>query len=259
MQIEDPVDDAVELLQQLGLKEYEARCFVALAQLSTGTAKEVAAIADVPRTRVYDSVRVLEARGLVEVQHTSPRRFRPVRIDEATQTLRGQYESRIDRLTDALERCQEERGASVQDQDTQEVWSLIGAEAVRRRTERLIGDAADGVVVIVGDGARLTDDLLQTLDALDDVDVLVGVPAEAARRRVHEHVPAARTADSTFDWLVGDAGEEATVGTLLLVDGSHALVSTVLPSDEERAVIGTARHNGLVVLVRRLARLVTDR
>ncbi|PSP49152.1 transcriptional regulator, partial [Halobacteriales archaeon QH_7_69_31] len=39
MSTSDTLDDAVELLQQLGLKEYEARCFVGLSRLSTATAK----------------------------------------------------------------------------------------------------------------------------------------------------------------------------------------------------------------------------
>ncbi|MFB6177506.1 MAG: helix-turn-helix domain-containing protein, partial [Halobaculum sp.] len=54
---------AVELLQQLGLKEYEAKCFVGLSRLSTGTAKQLSEITEVPRTRVYDAIRVLEAQG----------------------------------------------------------------------------------------------------------------------------------------------------------------------------------------------------
>jgi len=72
--------EAISLLQDLGLQEYEARCFMALNQLPNGTAKEIHEISEVPRTRVYDAIRVLESQGLVEVQHTEsagvPRRQR---------------------------------------------------------------------------------------------------------------------------------------------------------------------------------------
>ncbi|MFT4923715.1 MAG: sugar-specific transcriptional regulator TrmB, partial [Haloarculaceae archaeon] len=44
-------DEAIELLQELGLKEYEAKCFVALCRLPQGTAKDISEISDVPRTR----------------------------------------------------------------------------------------------------------------------------------------------------------------------------------------------------------------
>ena len=43
---------SVELLHQLGLEEYEAKSFVALARRERGTAKEISDTSDVPRTRV---------------------------------------------------------------------------------------------------------------------------------------------------------------------------------------------------------------
>ncbi|RLM77810.1 TrmB family transcriptional regulator, partial [Halobellus sp. Atlit-38R] len=44
-------DQAIELLQQLGLKEYEAKSFVALARRQRGTAKDISETSEVPRTR----------------------------------------------------------------------------------------------------------------------------------------------------------------------------------------------------------------
>nr|WP_217693461.1 helix-turn-helix domain-containing protein [Natrinema saccharevitans] len=41
-------DQAIELLQQLGLKEYEARSFVALARRQRGTAKDISETSEVP-------------------------------------------------------------------------------------------------------------------------------------------------------------------------------------------------------------------
>jgi sugar-specific transcriptional regulator TrmB len=90
------------LLQQLGLKEYEAKSFVALVRLPRETAKEISEISEVPRTRVYDAVRVLESKGLVEVQHSSPQRFRAVSIDEAIETLHREYEDRTESLRESL-------------------------------------------------------------------------------------------------------------------------------------------------------------
>ncbi|WP_240334713.1 TrmB family transcriptional regulator [Halorussus sp. MSC15.2] len=80
---------AARLLQQLGLKEYEAKCFVVLTRKGTATAKQISEITDVPRTRVYDAIRVSEAQGLVEIQHTNPRQYRAVPLEEATRTPVG--------------------------------------------------------------------------------------------------------------------------------------------------------------------------
>jgi len=94
MDTPENVAEAIEVLQQLGLKEYEARCFVGLARLNTGTAKKLSELTEVPRTRVYDAIRILEAQGLVEIQHSSPQQFRAVPLEEATERSRDQYEER---------------------------------------------------------------------------------------------------------------------------------------------------------------------
>ena len=93
---------AIELLQQLGLKEYEAKSFVALARRQKGTAKDISETSEVPRTRVYDAIRVLESKGLVETQHSNPQVFRAVTIDEAVNTLRSEYVDRTESLRSAL-------------------------------------------------------------------------------------------------------------------------------------------------------------
>ena len=260
MDYEDPVDGAVDLLQQFGLTEYEARCFVALSALPIGTAKQVADVADVPRTRVYDAMRMLEARGLVQVQHTSPRRFRTVRTDEAIETLRSRYESRIDRLGDALQ-CSNRQFADSAPA-TRRVRSIVGSAAVEDRVERLLAGAAETVVLVVGDEDEtlLSDSLLCSLADLDAaVDLVVGLRSDDAADRVREHAPDARFVVFDSEWPVTPGNDDARIGTILLADQSDALVSSVLPDGEEQAVIGTGEQNGLVLLVCLLTSVVTAR
>ncbi|MFB6120542.1 MAG: TrmB family transcriptional regulator [Halobacteriaceae archaeon] len=246
------IDEAVDTLQQLGLKEYEAKCFVGLSRMATGTAKELSEITDVPRTRVYDAIRVLEGQGLVEVQHSSPQQFRAVPIDEATETLRGQYETRVRRVEQALERV--EPVEDPEDAPVQEVWSISGGQAIENRTSDLVSEADEEVVLVVGDPSLVTDSLAETLRGLDDVDLLVGATNDAVKRRVEEAAPDATTFASGLEWLHGaDAENETAVGRLLLVDRSTILVSSILPeSGDEQAIFGEGFGNGLVVVARRL-------
>lgn len=248
------VEQAVSLLQQLGLKEYEAKCFVGLSRLSTGTAKELSEITDVPRTRVYDAIRVLESQGLVEVQHSSPQQFRAVSIQEATETLRDQYESRVDRLSQALDQTdiiEDDRTNGVQ-----EVWAMSGPTAIANRAQRLIEAAAEEVVLVLGDKQLLTEDLYQTLnDLADDVDLLVGAVTKPLEKAINEAVPSAETFVSGLEWLRSDAviDDGLEVGRLLLVDRSTILVSSLEPdSGEEHAIYGSGFGNGLVVIARRI-------
>jgi len=247
-------DEAVEVLQQLGLKEYEAKCFVGLSRLSTGTAKQLSEITDVPRTRVYDAIRVLEAQGLVAVQHSSPQQFRAVPLAEATETLRDQYEARVQRLQTALADVKEHD--SKDEEPVQEVWSMSGTDAIANRSNTLIRDAAEEVVLVLGDESLLTDELVESLTGLDDgVDLLIGAVTEDLEEQIHDAIPQATTFLSGLGWLraAGVADDDLAIGRLLLIDRSSILVSTLVPdTHEEQAIFGGGFRNGLIVIARRL-------
>ena len=250
----DNVQEAVDVLQQLGLKEYEARCFVGLSQLPAGTAKKLSEMTDVPRTRVYDAVRVLEAQGLVEIQHSSPQRFRAVSLSEATETLRDQYDARVDRLHSALEDVQ--LSAPPEESSIQEVWSMTGSTAIETRTDKLLRQAESEIVLVVADESLLTDRLIAKLNGIDEeVDLLVGAVSESVRAEIEDAIPRAPTYGSGREWLREeqvDTGETA-IGRLVLVDRSTILVSSIVPSTgEEHAIFGEGFGNGLVVIARRL-------
>lgn len=246
-------DQAVELLQELGLKEYEAKSFVALSRMPRATAKDVSETTDVPRTRVYDAIRVLEAKGLAEVQHSNPQLFRAVPVQEAVDTLEKQYESRVETLRSALEGI--EPAEADDDPLTQEIWSLNGRDPVAKRTRSLVEEATGEVVLVIGSEELLTDDLLRTLEtASNGVSVIVGVLDESLQELVRDRLPGAKVFVSGLDWLRETDGQSDTaIGRLLLVDRQIFLVSSIEPEDkEELAIFGRGFGNGLVVIARRL-------
>jgi sugar-specific transcriptional regulator TrmB len=254
MTTNENAEEAVDVLQELGLKEYEAKCFVGLTRIPTGTAKKLSEVTDVPRTRIYDAIRVLEAQGLVEVQHSSPQQFRAVPLSEATETLRDQYESRVEQLRDALEAV--ESVDSEAEPSVQEVWTLTGQTAIANRANQLVADADREVVLVVGDDSLLTDELVAQLNAIPEgADLAIGAVSASAQAEIQDAVPEATTFISGLEWLRSDpdAEHDVAIGRLLLVDRSAFLVSSIMPDTHtEQAIFGTGVGNGLVVLARRL-------
>lgn len=253
--------ETVSLLQDLGLKEYEARCFMALTQLSTGTAKEISELSEVPRTRVYDAVRVLEAQGLVEVQHSNPQRFRAVSVEEAAATLRQKYDTRIDTLQSHLESI-DLPSDSDEDDRVQEVWSLTGHEGIQSRTFDLLREADSEIVLVVVEEAVLTDALFEQLRAAVErgVNVVVGGITTDIVTRIESELPSVEVFETQIGWLMGPNSEdEVAISRLLLTDRTTLLVSSFYPDEDhdgeglnEQAVFATGLGNGVVVLIRRL-------
>lgn len=251
-------DEAVETLQELGLKEYEARCFVALTRIDNGTAKDVSEISAVPRTRVYDAIENLGAAGLVYTQHGNPKRFRAVSIDEAIQTLRQQKDERIDTLERHLNSLESPADDS-EDALKQEVWSLNGSAAIQTRTENTIAEADSEIILLVVEEALLTDGLLERLRAAAErgVTVIVGGATAAIAEGLRDTLPGARVFESELDWLLGPASsDEVAISRLLLTDRERLLVGSFYPDEgrvhEEQAIFANGLDNGVIVVLRRL-------
>lgn len=253
-------EQAVELLQQLGLSEYEARSFVALTRMPQGTAKEISEVSDVPRTRVYDAVRVLESKGLVEIQHSNPQQFRSVPIEEATETLKSEYESRTETLQGVLKSI--DPATMEEDSTTHEVWSLSSSAAITNRTQQLIDDAEEEVVFVIGDQTIINDDLIESLyRASQHTSTIVGVASEELRETLELRLPKTTLFVSELKWLqhMEDQTDSTVISRLLLADRESILVSTYGAESnaqstelDEQAVFGHGFDNGFVTVVRRL-------
>lgn len=252
------IAETVTLLQELGLKEYEARCFLALSRLPTGTAKEISEISEVPRTRVYDAIRVLEVQGLVEVQHSNPQQFRAVSVEEATDTLRQKFDQRIETLGTHLETIDSPDEAA--DDRLQEVWSLTGREAVQSRTLDLVENADSEIVLIVVEEALLTEALFERLHDAGErgVNVVIGAQTASIVSELESELPSIEVFETELGWLRGpEAANEVAINRLLLVDRTTLLVTSYYPADgheetDEQAIFATGLDNGVVVIIRRL-------
>lgn len=221
-------NEAVDAFEQLGLTSYEAKVFIALHRLGAGTARDVAEIADVPRSQVYSVAESLEDRGLLEVQQSNPIRYRPVGVDEARETLRDEFEREQDRAFDYVETVKNEPAG----EETQEdIWTVRGRDRIDDRTVDLLSQAHERIIF----GTRLpelvTDDIEQALTerVAADVDVIVVSRTDDVRERFADvegvavsSPPAHRTEDQRSGRIVvvdddsillsvlgGEAGETA--------------------------------------------------
>jgi len=255
--------DVVEQLQRFGLQTYEARCFVALSRVPQATAREISEISDVPRTRVYDAVSVLETKGLVTVQHTNPQVFRAVEISEAVDMLRRTYESRLRSVEESLEAIDPITLEEPTDVDT-EVWGLSGQEAIAARTEQLLSAADSEIRLLASRG--VDDAVAAELAAAADrgVTTAAGVVTDGGLSTppVSGVEPLGIDASTVDDLGFPSAAlpaAEAVLSVLLLVDGQRVLVRTTpTPTgDRERAVCAAGETNGVVVFVRHLLTAVS--
>ena len=257
--------EPIEILRELGLKEYEARSFVALTRVPQGSAKEISEIAAVPRTRVYDAVDQLQSYGLVDVQHSTPQRFRAIPVEEAIALLRREFDERFDSLRESLETVEPVGEESLE--GGANVWTTDGEEAITSRAIGFIDSAEEEIVFVLdgGENTELTPErLLDRLHAATDrgVTVYVGALSEGTYEEVRARVPGVEVFESELEWLQPQTENESErIGRLLLVDRGKALLSSLSPgsSVSETAIWSDSVGNGLTIIGRRLLAAGLDR
>mgnify|MGYP000215225340 CR=1 FL=1 len=237
-------EDVIDALTRLGLKTYEARVFVALQKLGTGTASDVAEITDVPRSQVYGAADGLEESGLLDVQQTRPTVYRPVSPAEAETRLLEQLES-VGR--EAFAYLEDVRGTIGEDNEQSEaLWTVRGQEYVCDRAIELVGEADERIVYGAPDPQLLEDDLLATLVAAAESGLSVSVVSEnpAVLDRIDD-------APIETVYLPEEHFPDASTARLLVVDDDTILMS-VRSSDvaaEEEIAFWSAETSFAMVLV----------
>jgi predicted transcriptional regulator len=126
------MDSAVENLVQLGLKEYEARIYVALVGLGEATVRRIHQVSSVPRPRVYDVLHALDEKGFIEIRQGSPLMYYAVRPDIVVSYLKKDLDTAASESVKTLEALSVDAH-----QNYSPIWYVHSDWTIRRNLERL--------------------------------------------------------------------------------------------------------------------------
>lgn len=217
-------DDAIEGLKQLGLTTYQARVFLALQKLGSGTASETSETADVPRSQVYGAAEELEADGLVETRQSTPTVYRPVPLTQARRQLLDRLAHTGEQTFEYLETVQ---NSQADEERTESIWLIHDTDAISSRSMSIVENATDQVVYGAADPGLLDEQILSALEQADQrgVDVVVA----SANPVVLEALPGSLDRFSVPE----ERDLDVDTGRLLLADGETILMSTLQEEQDE--------------------------
>ncbi len=144
--------DLNDKLQQLGLTEYEIRAYASLLSSGKRTATELAHLSGVPRTKTYEVLAGLSAKGLCIEIPDAVRKYAAVEPEIAIKTLRLKFEEEfitkinlIDALKDNLEdmysnRDTEEDNSSIIEvfRDKNTIWQKVQEHLSKAQEEIMV-------------------------------------------------------------------------------------------------------------------------
>ena len=85
-------------LQDFGLNEKEARIYLNLSKVGSATAAEISAISNYSKLQTYRAIKSLLNIGLIEMSLERPRRYTPLKIEQALNLLGQEAERKINEL-----------------------------------------------------------------------------------------------------------------------------------------------------------------
>nr|WP_283102364.1 helix-turn-helix domain-containing protein [Haloplanus sp. XH21] len=226
----------------MGLSEYEAATYVGLLRGGTSTAKEVASLADVPQSRVYDILDTLSDKGFVVIQEGRPKKFGPVDPNQAVSQFRDfkrrEHVRKLDEIQGLgdhfLDAIEEAEYGGVEDDAVAISWSYPNRHHILEKLERLAEDATSEILMIT------TPESFERI-ANHHVDLL------ARKADAGVEIRALISDDRRLDGAVRDRTTELMVmrfvqdirGRLYTYDGENVLLAFKAPNDDGYVGIST--------------------
>jgi sugar-specific transcriptional regulator TrmB len=218
------VDDLRATMERVGdrfnLGEYEIDAYLAVLEHGELTASEIADSTDIPQPRVYDTVRSLSDRGLVELRESRPMKIVAVDPEDSFGNIRTSLREMVDEL-----------GAryTAPARDTEAVSLVKSRSTILRYIEEVIDSAEFELVLSLTPDLlrRFYDDLAAAIDDGVSIDLLV--------------TPASRAPDpAEFDYLQVATNVRArrgiTTPVIAVADGEYSIYATqdALRDDRDR-------------------------
>jgi sugar-specific transcriptional regulator TrmB len=136
-------EKVVETLTALGLTLYEAKVFVALTRLGEASVGEVYPQAEVPRSAVYGVLEKLQKKGMIEISHGKPRKYRALSPDIALGKLERAFTGARDFAVEALTKI---HNTAPVDIPNDAIWVIKGEKNIDDKIKELIKDTENNVI-----------------------------------------------------------------------------------------------------------------
>ncbi len=141
--------DLIEALKTLGLTEYEAKVYSALVLFDRTEVKQIYEFLDAPKPSVYQSLKTLTDKGLVQVVNAKPAIYRAMPPKIAVKHMAEIHRKAEDTALLELESLENSR---VEQEGPDIIWTLYGVENIEHTIEEMLGNAKRTAKLILPDG-----------------------------------------------------------------------------------------------------------
>lgn len=138
-----------EALRELGLTGYETHAYLSLLEKGGMTASQVSEAADVPYSKIYETLNSLNRKGWIKIERGRPSRYYPKAPSEALEAAKLRFESKIrsweQSLLGELQALYEERAV----REKPDIWIIRGEFNVLAKLREMLGAVKNELMIAV--------------------------------------------------------------------------------------------------------------
>ncbi len=219
--------EIIQTLEKLGLSNYEAKAYLAILSEPPLTGYKLSKVSGVPRSRIYETIEKLAAKGLVLTQAGETSLVKPVSFESFLDRVDRENKQNMDLLRKALSQIKKPS-------EDQGIWSISGRDQIVEAINQLISKSKKHVY-IEGFGR----DFLLFKDAL----------SKAEERKVPIFGVYCGDVKIEIGNLSEHTGEvcSSCQDIALSVDSEQALVGYTFPADHARVAL--TKNPGIIYII----------
>jgi len=219
--------DLIRALQELSFSEYEAKCYLALIGERSLTGYGVARASGVPRSKVYEVLEGMVARGVVIANYGEPTQYAPIAPNELISLRRRETDEAISAAEEGLRHF----AASGVNRDL--IWDITGRSEILDRLRELIGRAKRLILIQLWaeDAPELRHALAAAAERGVEIVVIAYDDPDLPFTKVYLHEPGAAevTEEHGGRWIILSADASEVVAGIVSLGGESRAAWTAHP------------------------------
>lgn len=212
--------EILDVLKKLDFTEYEAKAYLALLSNSPATGYAVAKHSGVPRSKIYEVLDSLTARGDVLVSHGNPPLYQALPAKELVASRKAKAEENFLAAEQSLEQFQQSSG------EQENIWNITGHDAILQKVNECISTAQKRILVEIWaeDFPVIAAGLEEAAERGVNVSIISYGDIEAPFANIYPHDMSDKiTSEYGGRWIVFSADDAQVVaGAISLGDASRA-------------------------------------
>ena len=216
--------EIVQAIENLGLSTYEAKAYFALLMESPLTGYKLSKISGVPRSRIYETIEKLAAKGLVLSQEGDTTLLIPVSLESFLEKKERESKRNINFLKDVLPQLKKPA-------ETQGIWTISGRDQIFESIIHFISQAKSHIYLVSFDS---------------DIIFFESALSEAEKKQVAVYGAYCGEKEFKLKNMYPHQGEPCSScrDLSLTIDSEQALVGCTFPPDGAR--IAVTKNPGII-------------